>query len=157
LAEREEISRGVVVGHSVRSIAATLDRSPSTVSREISRNGGRGCYRATQADHAAWNRAHRPKRCKLTHNRVLARLVASKLQREWSPQQIAGWLKCRYRDDENHRVSHETIYRSLFIQARGALKKELLAHPRRTRVMRLAPSYAEDAGSRPDYRDGIDQ
>jgi IS30 family transposase len=143
LAEREEISRGVVVGHSVRSIAATLDRSPSTVSREISRNGGRGCYRATQADQAAWDRAHRPKRCKLAHNRVLARLVASKLQREWSPQQIAGWLKCRYPDDENHRVSHETIYRSLFIQARGALKKELLAHLRRTRVMRRSRHHTQ--------------
>jgi IS30 family transposase len=143
LPEREEISRGVVVGHSVRSIAATLDRSPSTVSREISRNGGRGCYRATQADQAAWDRAHRPKRCKLAHNRVLARLVASKLQREWSPQQIAGWLKCRYPDDENHRVSHETIYRSLFIQARGALKKELLAHLRRTRVMRRSRHHTQ--------------
>jgi IS30 family transposase len=143
LPEREEISRGVVVGHSVRSIAATLDRSPSTVSREISRNGGRGCYRATQADQAAWDRAHRPKRAKLAHNRVLARLVASKLQREWSPQQIAGWLKCRYPDDENHRVSHETIYRSLFIQARGALKKELLAHLRRTRVMRRSRHHTQ--------------
>ena len=143
LAEREEISRGVVVGHSVRSIAATLDRSPSTVSREISRNGGRGCYRATQADQAAWDRAHRPKRCKLAHNRVLARLVASKLQREWSPQQIAGWLKCRYPDDENHRVSHETIYRSLFIQARGALKKELLGHLRRTRGMRRSRHHTQ--------------
>jgi IS30 family transposase len=143
LAEREEISRGVVVGHSVRSIAATLDRSPSTVSREISRNGGRGCYRATDADQAAWDRAHRPKRCRLAQNRALARLVASKLQREWSPQQIAGWLKCRYPDDENHRVSHETIYRSLFIQARGALKKELLAHLRRTRVMRRSRHHTQ--------------
>ena len=143
LPEREEISRGVVAGHSVRLIAAALGRSPSTVSREISRNGGRERYRATDADQAAWDRAHRPKRCRLAQNRALARLVASKLQREWSPQQIAGWLKCRYPDDENHRVSHETIYRSLFIQARGALKKELLAHLRRTRVMRRSRHHTQ--------------
>jgi IS30 family transposase len=148
LSEREDISRGVFAGQSLRSIAALLRRAPSTVSREISRNGGRGCYRATQADQAAWNRAHRPKRCKLAHNRVLARLVASKLQREWSPQQIAGWLKCRYPDDENHRVSHETIYRSLFIQARGALKKELLAHLRRTRVMRRSRHHTQKTEGR---------
>ena len=143
LPEREEISRGIVAGHSVRLIAAALGRSPSTVSREISRNGGRERYRATDADQAAWDRAHRPKRCRLAQNRALARLVASKLQREWSPQQIAGWLKCRYPDDENHRVSHETIYRSLFIQARGALKKELLAHLRRTRVMRRSRHHTQ--------------
>ena len=143
LAEREEISRSVVAGHSVRLIAAALGRSPSTVSREISRNGGRGRYRATDADQAAWDRAHRPKRARLAQNRALARLVASKLQREWSPQQIAGWLKCRYPDDENHRVSHETIYRSLFIQARGALKKELLGHLRRTRGMRRSRHHTQ--------------
>ena len=136
LAEREEISRGVFAGQSLRSIATSLGRAPSTVSREINRNGGRRHYRATQADQAAWERAHRPKTCKLAQNRALARIVAKKLQLEWSPWQIAGWLKRTYPDDETYQVSHETIYRTLFIQARGALKKELLQHLRRTRGMR---------------------
>jgi IS30 family transposase len=136
LVEREEISRAVVAGHSIRSIAASLGRAPSTISRELGRNGGQECYRANQADQAAWDRAHRPKTCKLVENRTLARLVAGKLQLEWSPQQIAGWLRHTYPGDDNYQVSHETIYRSLFIQARGALKKELLQHLRRTRVMR---------------------
>jgi IS30 family transposase len=136
LAEREEISRAVVAGHSIRSIAASLGRAPSTISRELNRNGGEERYRANQADQAAWGRARRPKICKLAQNRTLARIVAGKLQLEWSPQQIAGWLKRTYPDDGNDQVSHETIYRSLFIQARGALKKELLQHLRRTRGMR---------------------
>jgi IS30 family transposase len=136
LAEREEISRAMVAGHSIRSIASSLGRAPSTISREIKRNGGEERYRASQADQAAWDRARRPKTCKLAQNRTLARLVAGKLQLEWSPQQIAGWLKRTYPDDDNDQVSHETIYRSLFIQARGALKKELLQHLRRTRGMR---------------------
>jgi IS30 family transposase len=136
LAEREEISRAVVAGHSIRSIAASLGRAPSTISRELNRNGGEERYRASQADQAAWERARRPKTCKLAQNRTLARIVAGKLQLEWSPQQIAGWLKRTYPDDDNGQVSLETIYRSLFIQARGALKKELLQHLRRTRGMR---------------------
>ena len=136
LAEREEISRGLVAGHSIRSIAASLRRSPSTVSREINRNSGQRGYRANQADQAAWERAHRPKPCKLVQNRALARMVAQKLKQLWSPQQIAGWLKHRYPNNENNQVSHETIYRSLFIQARGALKKELLQHLRSKRAMR---------------------
>ena len=136
LAEREEISRGLVAGHSLRSIAKSLGRAPSTVSRELKRNSGRDCYRASQADQAAWDRAHRPKPCKLVVNRALARIVAKKLRRSWSPEQIAGWLKCTYPNDESHQVSHETIYRSLFIQARGALKKELLQHLRRKLGMR---------------------
>ena len=136
LAEREELSRGVVAGRSLRSIAALLGRAPSTISREISRNGGRRDYRASRADQAAWDRARRPKRCKLLANRALARTVAEKLQLQWAPEQIAGWLKRKHPDDEHERVSHETIYRTLFIQARGALKKELLQHLRRTRVMR---------------------
>jgi IS30 family transposase len=136
LAEREEISRAVVAGHSIRSIADSLGRAPSTISRELNRNGGEERYRASQADQAAWDRARRPKTCKLAENRTLARIVAGKLQLEWSPQQIAGWLKRTYPDDDNGQVSHETIYRSLFIQARGALKKELLQHLRRTRGMR---------------------
>lgn len=136
LAEREEISRGLMACLSVRSIAASLDRAASTVSREIDRNGGRQAYRASTADEAAWDRARRPKRCKLAAHPALARLVAHKLQLEWSPRQIAGWLKRAYPDDESRQVSHETIYRTLFIQARGALKKELLQHLRRSRGMR---------------------
>ncbi len=136
LAEREEISRSVVAGRSIRAIGATLGRAPSTISRELQRNGGRRAYRASRADQAAWERAKRPKPCKLAENRALARVVARKLQLEWAPEQIAGWLKRAYRDNETFQVSHETIYKSLFIQARGALKKELLEHLRKTRVMR---------------------
>ena len=136
LAEREEISRGIVAGLSIRTIASQLRRAPSTVSREIRRNGGRCDYRANQADEAAWQRAHRPKTCRLAQNPALARIVAEKLQLEWSPRQIAGWLKYHYPDDETYQVSHETIYLTLFIQARGALKKELLKYLRRPRAMR---------------------
>jgi len=143
LPEREEISRGVVAGRSLRSIAVSLARSPSTISREIRRNGGLRSYRASKADQAAWDRARRPKRCKLGKNRVLARRVAQKLQLEWSPQQIAGWLKRTYPGDENSQVSHETIYKSLFIQARGALKKELLGYLRRTRGMRRSRHHTQ--------------
>jgi len=142
-AEREEISRGVVAGHSLRSIAASLGRAPSTISREIDRNGGRRDYRACEADQAAWDRAHRPKRCKLAENRALARIVARKLRKLWSPEQIAGWLKRTYPDDENFQVSYETIYRSLFIQARGALKKELLQHLRRRRATRRSRHHTQ--------------
>jgi IS30 family transposase len=133
----------VAAGHSIRSMAASLGRAPSTISRELRRNGGRQGYRASCADQAAWDRARRPKRCRLAQNRALARTVADKLQLEWSPRQIAGWLKRRFPDDENDQVSHETIYRSLFIQARGALKKELLAHLRRTRGMRRSRHHTQ--------------
>jgi len=143
LPEREEISRGLVAGQSLRSIATTLGRTPSTVSREINRNGGRRRYRANQAEQAAWHRAHRPKTCKLAKNRALARIVASKLQLQWAPRQIAGWLKRTYADDESYQVSHETIYKSLFIQARGALKKELIQHLRRTRAMRRSRHHTQ--------------
>jgi IS30 family transposase len=143
LAEREEISRAVVAGQSIRSVATLLGRAPSTISREINRNGGVGCYRANLADQAAWERALRPKTCKLVENRRLATTVAGKLQSQWSPQQIAGWLKQAHADDENNQVSHETIYRSLFIQARGALKKELLEHLRRTRAMRRSHHHTQ--------------
>ena len=143
LAEREEISRGVVAGQSLRSIATSLGRAPSTVSREINRNAGRFDYRASKADQATWDRARRPKTCKLVENHKLARIVASKLRGLWSPEQIAGWLKDTYPDDENLQVSHETIYRSLFIQARGALKKELLGHLRRTRMMRRSRHHTQ--------------
>jgi IS30 family transposase len=143
LAEREEISRGLVAGLSIRSISSQLDRAPSTVSREIKRNGGQSSYRAIQADQAAWDRGHRPKRCKLAQNRTLARIVAGKLQCQWAPQQIAGWLKHTYPCDEDYHVSTETIYRSLFIQARGALKKELQQHLRRTRAMRRSRHHTQ--------------
>lgn len=143
LAEREEISRAMAKGHSLRWIAGTLGRAPSTVSRELRRNGGPACYRASQADQNAWARARRPKVCKLAGNRTLARLVADKLQTAWSPEQIAGWLKRTYPEDGNHQVSHETIYKSLFIQARGALKKELLQHLRRTRGMRRSRHHTQ--------------
>lgn len=143
LTEREEISRGVVAGSSIRSIAASLGRAPSTISRELRRNGGLGGYRASTADQAAWDRAFRPKVCKLVHNRALAHLVASKLRLEWSPEQIAGWLKRTYPDVEAYQVSHETIYRSLFIQARGALRKELMTHLRRTRGMRRSRHHTQ--------------
>ncbi len=143
LAEREEISRCLAAGQTIRSIAQSLSRAPSTVSREIHRNGGQAGYRASQADQAAWDRAHRPKRCKLTANPALARIVASKLQLQWSPEQIAGWLKRAYPGNEGYCVSYETIYRSLFIQARGALKKELLEHLRRTRAMRRSRHHTQ--------------
>ena len=142
-AEREEVSRGVVAGHSIRSISGLLGRAPSTVSREIRRNGGRRRYRANKADQAAWDRAHRPKSCKLARNRALARIVAEKLQLQWAPEQIAGWLKYMYADDENMQVSHESIYKSLFIQARGVLKKELLQHLRKTRAMRRSRHHTQ--------------
>jgi len=124
LAEREEVSRGLVLGLSVRTIAVGLDRAPSTISREINRNGGNARYRAVKADTATWDRARRPKQCKLAGNKTLRWRVAVKLRRRWSPQQISGWLKRTYPEDESTHVSHETIYRSLFIQARGVFKKE---------------------------------
>jgi IS30 family transposase len=135
-AEREEISRGLACRLSLRTIATKLGRSPSTISRELHRNGGATGYRAVKADQAAWDRARRPKRCKLAANRSLSKTVAAKLRLQWSPQQIAGWLKCEYPEDESHQVSHETIYRSLFIQARGVLKKELQQHLRTQRAIR---------------------
>ena len=143
LSEREEISRALVSGESLRSIATRLRRAPSTVSRELKRNGGREGYRATHADSAAWDRARRPKRCKLAADRALASVVADKLRLFWSPEQIAGWLKHTYPGDESRYVSHETIYRSLFVQARGALKRELMEHLRRTRGMRRSRHYTQ--------------
>ena len=143
IAEREEISRGVVAGFSLRLIAGLLNRAPSTVSREIKRNGGRRQYRACKADEAAWDRAHRAKRCKLALNPALAAIVAEKLQLEWSPDQIAGWLKSTYPDDESYQVSHETIYKSLFVQTRGVLKKELIQYLRKPRAMRRSRHHTQ--------------
>jgi IS30 family transposase len=136
LSEREEISRGLKAGLSLRMIARELRRAPSTISREVRRNGGRRCYRAAQSEQTAWDRARRPRSCKLASRPALCHTISVKLELKWSPQQIAGWLKREHPDDESARVSHETIYRSLFIQARGVLKKELLAHLRVTRAIR---------------------
>jgi len=136
LSEREEISRGIVTGQSIRSIAQYLNRSPSTISREINRNGGAKLYRANKADEAAWERSKRPKYCKLFIHQTLSLIVAKKLRGNWSPQQIAGWLKRTYPNNEDYHVSHETIYRTLYVQARGALKKELIKCLRTNRSMR---------------------
>ena len=136
LSEREEISRGVASQESFRSIAHRLGRSPSTISREIKRNDGYQQYRATQADQAAWDRAKRPKLCKLSGNQDLIKTITCKLQSNWSPQQIAGWLKREFPTEEHNQVSHETIYRSLYVQTRGVLKKELIQYLRTRRIMR---------------------
>lgn len=143
MSEREEISRGVVAGRSIRSIALELGRAPSSISRELRRNGGRRRYRANSAEIGAWDRAQRPKPCKLAENPVLARLVAEKLQLQWAPRQIAGWLKRMQPGNEALQVSHETIYKTLFIQARGALKKELVQHLRKTRAMRRSRHHTQ--------------
>ena len=155
LAEREEISRSLAAGHPIRRIAQLLGRAPSTISREISRNSGQTSYRANCADDAAWKRAPRPKTCKLVDNPVLAEIVATKLQLQWAPEQIAGWLKHTFPGDEDCQVSHETIYRSLFIQARGALKKELLAHLRRPRIMRRSRHHTQKTDNHGRIKDTV--
>ena len=136
LSEREEISRGLAEGQSMRGIAASIQRAPSTVSREIGRHRGRVRYRAAEADQRAWDRARRPKLCRLAIRGRLQKIVAKKLSANWSPEQIAGWLKRRYPSNQEMQISHETIYRSLFVQARGVLKKELVGHLRTRRVIR---------------------
>lgn len=136
MAEREEISRGIASGSSIRQIASLLARSASTVSREIGRHGGRDQYRAAEADARAWDLARRPKSCLLSANARLRGAVAARLQLDWSPEQISGWLKLTYPSDASMHVSHETIYRSLFIQARGVLKKELISHLRHRKAFR---------------------
>jgi len=155
LAEREEISRGIVVGYSIRTIASKLGRAPSTVSREIRRNGGRRRYRANKADEAARERALRPKVCKLAQNPALARIVARKPVNRWSPWQIAGWLKRTYADNESLQVSHETIYKTLYIQARGALKKELIQYSRRSRAMRRSQHHTQKKGKHGQITDAV--
>jgi IS30 family transposase len=155
LHEREEISRGVAAGASLRSIAARLGRAPSTVSRELKRNGGQRRYRAAAADSQAWDRALRPKLCKLATHEELRQLVAAKLSDNWSPEQIAGWLKHTYPDDEDYQVSHETIYRSLFVQARGVLKKDLQAHLRSGRAIRRSRHASSKRDSRGSLTDMI--
>jgi len=136
LAEREDISRGIASGSSLREIAEGLGRAVSTVSREVARHGGRPLYRASEADHQAWASALRPKTCLLASHEQLRTMVASKLLLDWSPEQISGWLQSQYPNDASLRVSHETIYRSLFIQARGVLKQELIQHLRSKRRIR---------------------
>jgi transposase, IS30 family len=155
LAEREEISRGVATKLSIRQIAAQLGRAPSTVSREITRHGGAHTYRAAEADARAWKRARRPKPCRLAVHPMLQRVVARKLTLDWSPEQIAGWLTREFPNQGTMRVSHETIYRSLFIQARGVLKKELMGHLRTRRRMRRAQHASTDGQPRGQIIDGV--
>ena len=155
LDEREEISRGLAAGHSLQRIAALLGRSPSTITREVRRNGGPKTYRASTADQRAWQQASRPKLCLLATNKVLQVQVAAKLQDKWSPEQISGWLKSEHSCDGTMRVSHETIYKSLFIQARGVLKKELLAHLRTRRLMRRGKTSSTDGQTRGQIIDAV--
>ena len=155
LAEREEISRGLARDQSLRMIAARLGRAPSTISREVNRNGGLRHYRASRADQAAWDRAQRPKPCKLASEPALSRIVANKLRSHWSPEQIAGWLKRTYPEHENRQVSHETIYKSLFIQARGALKKELQQQLRSPRAIRRSRHASQKGGGRGQIKDMV--
>ncbi len=144
--EREEISRGIAVGRSLRQIARSLGRAPSTMSREVRRNGGSQAYRANRAEKGAWERALRPKPCRLALNRELRWRVAQKLVLQWSPEQISGWLKREFSTDQDMQISHEAIYRSLFVQTRGVLKKELTAHLRTRRQMRLPKSHNAKSG-----------
>lgn len=155
LCEREEISRGIAAGTSIRTIAYTLGRAPSTISREINRNGGKNRYRATRADLSAWERALRPKPCVLALSLQLRQAVAEKLMLDWSPEQVSGWLKRTYPDDESMHVSHETIYRSLYIQSRGVLKKELQKHLRTGRVFRQSRTGNKSGMQSRSIRDGV--
>ncbi len=155
LVEREEISRGLKCRLSLRCIARHLQRSASTISREVKRNGGTGHYRAVQSDQTAWDRARRPKLCKLACNGPLCRTISRKLQLNWSPEQIAGWLKRAYPQEEYNQVSHETIYRSLFVQARGVLKKELVEHLRSKRTMRRSKHATEKGVDRGQIKDMV--
>ncbi len=154
-AEREDISRGIACGSSIREIARHLDRAASTVSREVTRHGGRPAYRAHEADDQAWESALRPQKCLLALHPRLREVVASKLILDWSPEQISEWLKTHYPDDQSMRVSHETIYRSLFIQARGVLKKELMDHLRSKRRMRRSRYATVSGQSRGQIVDAI--
>ena len=147
LAEREEVSRGLVAGDSLRTIATRLGRAPSTISREVAWNGSRDDYRACRADSEAVRRGRRPKPSKLAVDSRLCREVERGLRDNWSPQQIAARLICDYPDDMNMRVSHETIYRTLFVQARGALRKELTACLRTGRTQRRPHMRTEQSGA----------
>jgi IS30 family transposase len=151
LPEREELSRGLAAGRSLRAVARALGRAPSTLSREIRRHGGCRQYRAARADAEAWQWGQRPKRCRLARNRRLCRVVAAQLRQDWSPEQIARWLVTTYPNEPAMRVSHETIYRTLYVQARGALKQELVAHLRRHHVVR----HSRARTARPEHRGQI--
>ena len=153
--DREEITRGLAAGDSLRAIASRIGRSPSTVSREVSRNGGRSRYRAGDSDDAAWRRAQRPKECLLSQRPRLRAAVAQKLSEDWSPQQISGWLRGEFHDDARMQVSHETIYRSLFVQARGVLKKELVHHLRSGRLFRRSKHATTKGQGRGGIRDAV--
>lgn len=155
LSEREEISRGLAAGDSIRMIACQLVRSASTISREIRRNGGRVQYRAAAAEAMAWRRARRPKVCRLASSPMLQRVVETKLCADWSPEQIARWLQATYPGDAAMQVSHETIYRTLYIQARGALKKELVTHLRRGRSVRRSRANNRRAQGRGQIPDAV--
>jgi IS30 family transposase len=154
-AEREQASRGLAAGESLREIARSLGRAASTISREIARNGGRTHYRAVGADARAWRQAERPKPCRLALEPRLCRLVAAKLELEWSPEQIAGWLERAYPHDARMHISHETIYRTLYVQARGALKKELLAQLRRRHPLRRSRRYSTAGQPRGQIIDAV--
>ena len=153
--EREQISRGVAANTSLRAIARALGRSPSTISREVQRNQGRARYRAVEAERRAWRRAKRPKTCRLAQDRRLCALVAAKLAQDWSPEQIAGWLQREYPADARMHLSPETIYRTLYVQARGALKKELLAHLRRHHPLRRSRRYTTAGQARGQIVDAV--
>jgi IS30 family transposase len=155
LAEREDLSRGIACGLSMREMARRLDRAASTVSREVARHGGLPAYRAHDADRQAWKFALRPKKSLLAAKHKLRNIVASKLVLDWSPEQISGWLKTRYPDNQSMRVSHETIYHSLFLQARGVLKKELMDHLRSKRRMRRSRHASASGQSRGQIVDAI--
>jgi IS30 family transposase len=155
LGEREEISRGLSGGESIREIAGRLSRAPSTVSRELRRNGGSEGYRAAGADGRAWNCARRPKQCKLAIHPRLRRLVAAKLSLKWSPEQISGWLSQQHPGEDAMNVSHETIYRSLFVQTRGVLKKELQEHLRSGRVIRQSKKATRTGQNRGKIVDAV--
>jgi IS30 family transposase len=155
LVEREDISRGIASGCSMRMVAQDLHRSPSTISREIARHGGRAQYRASEADQQAWQSALRPKPSLLATHGQLQELVAGKLMQDWSPKQISGWLKMECSNEPGLRVSHETIYRSLFIQARGALKEELVKHLRSKRRIRRSRHASVHGHSRGQIVDAI--
>ena len=146
--EREEISRGLAEGSSLRCIARSLGRAPSTISREIARNGGRKHYRAARGEQRFLAQAKRPKECLLATNTLLRVVVSERLAADWSPQQIAGWLAARQGGGSALRISHETIYRSLFVQARGVLKKELQSHLRTRRAMRRPKKITTNKPSR---------
>jgi len=154
-AERETISRALAAGASLRSVARELGRSPSTISREVARNGGRSRYRAVEADRRAWLVGRRPKTCKLSRHGWLRHQVARRLRQGWTPQQIAGWLAREHPGDDTRRVSHETIYLSLFVQSRGVLRKELTAQLKSGRTVRRARTFTEKGNGRGQIPDAI--